>query len=163
MSARIFIFCDICNPLGIRCPEQRRGAERGDRGSRRISDDRTWFEGDVETAVQEHGWRQTPEGAHICPHCLEQGRLERFSVTIHQDAQKAGRSFIFCDCCNQKGVRNLEQRRDPKRGDHNGRRVTDGRAWVEGDSETAVDRHGWVVTGDGRHYCPKCYERHQDR
>ncbi|MCP4043254.1 MAG: hypothetical protein GY731_15065 [Gammaproteobacteria bacterium] len=162
MSVRTFVFCDICNPRGIRCPEQRRGGGRGDRGSRRISDDRAWFEGNVETAVDEHGWKLTQDGAHVCPHCLEQERLGRFPVTTHYHAPKNGRSFIFCDCCNQMGIRYVEQRRDAKRDDQHGRRITDDRAWVEGDSQTAAEQHGWVLTGDGRHYCQKCYERHPD-
>ena len=74
MSIRTFIFCDFCNPQGIRYVEQRRTIDRGDRDGRRITDGRAWYEGghdDVKTAVTEHGWAVTTEGKHICPHCQQ--------------------------------------------------------------------------------------------
>ena len=42
------------------------------------------------------------------------------------------RVIIFCDICNQQGVRYIEQQRSTQRGDDGGRRVTDGRSWYEG-------------------------------
>ncbi|MBS3954973.1 MAG: hypothetical protein KGZ88_18620 [Methylomicrobium sp.] len=68
MSIRKFIFCDICNPQGLRSIEFRRSTRIDERNGRRISDGRAWFEGDVINAV-ENGWQITPEGSHICPAC----------------------------------------------------------------------------------------------
>ncbi|MEQ1635752.1 MAG: hypothetical protein ABL903_03610 [Methylococcales bacterium] len=69
MSIRKFIFCDICNPQCIRIIEYRRAYGRHDRNGRRISDSRAWYEGELVDAVNEAGWRLTPEGQHICPTC----------------------------------------------------------------------------------------------
>lgn len=40
MSIRSFIFCDICNPQGIRTIELRRSPRENDRNGRQISDGR---------------------------------------------------------------------------------------------------------------------------
>jgi len=64
---RVIIFCDICNPQGIRYIEQNRSTLRGDSGGRRITDDRAWFEGALDAAL-EQGWLYE-DGQHICPHC----------------------------------------------------------------------------------------------
>lgn len=71
MVDRKFIFCDICNPQGVRVPEQRRNAKRDAREGRRITDGRMWFDGDIHEAVASHGWRVTADGQHVCPYCLE--------------------------------------------------------------------------------------------
>ncbi len=71
MSVRTFMFCDICNPQGIRCPEQRRTSNRDGTGGRRVTDGRSWFEGDADTAILEYGWQGTAGGLHVCPHCAE--------------------------------------------------------------------------------------------
>lgn len=70
MSQRSFVFCDICNPQGYRCVEQRRPSHRDGRDGRRISDGRAWHEGDL-AAVLAEGWTSTREGRHICPNCME--------------------------------------------------------------------------------------------
>ncbi len=162
MSIRTFIFCDICNPRAIRCPEQRRNLKRNSLIGRRLADGRAWFEGDMEIAVREHGWILTAEGSHICPHCHQRRHHQRIDVSTHNHQPDKGRSFIFCDCCNTMGIRYVEQRRHVQRGDQGGRRITDERAWVEGDPQTAVEKRGWIVTCDGNHYCPKCHERHPE-
>lgn len=157
MSVRTFVFCDICNPQGFRCPEHRRDVRRGDQDGRRLSDARTWFEGDPDTAIAEHGWIKDAEGRHVCPECVHQGRHLQYPP-LQEPATT--RRFVFCDLCNPEGVRNLELRRDGARGDRQGRRVTDGRAWYEGNSRDAVAKAGWLITSEGQHVCPDCIERH---
>ncbi|MEE9327088.1 MAG: hypothetical protein V3U71_07305 [Cocleimonas sp.] len=68
MSIRTFIFCDICNPQGIRTIEFRRSPREGNRNGRRLCDGRFWFEGNLSAAI-ESGWIDIPEGQHICPNC----------------------------------------------------------------------------------------------
>jgi hypothetical protein len=78
MSRRTFIFCDICNPMGIRYVEMRRGAAgRDPRVGRRITDGRCWFEGD-DAEARQVGW-VTVEGSgqHICPTCFSHLRSRR--------------------------------------------------------------------------------------
>jgi hypothetical protein len=74
MSIRTFIFCDICNPQGLRSIEFRRHPRR-DRTGRRLSDGRSWVEGNISSAV-ENGWSINSEGKHICPVCKEHTQLE---------------------------------------------------------------------------------------
>lgn len=73
-----------------------------------------------------------------------------------------GRDFVFCDCCNPQGIRYIELRRGPSgtRPANSGRRVTDGRAWHEGDDESAR-RKGWFVSPTA-HYCQQCAARHPE-
>ncbi len=71
MSIRKFIFCDICNPQGLRSIEFRRAPRFEDRTGRRISDGRAWFEGEFGLAVTQAGWSQTADGLHVCPGCLQ--------------------------------------------------------------------------------------------
>ena len=71
------------------------------------------------------------------------------------------RTFIFCDICNQHGLRYIEQNRSSKRGDVGGRRVTDGRSWYGGSLEEAL-KLGWMYD-DGEHICPRCHKRAQLR
>ena len=70
MSIRQFIFCDICNPQALRSVEFRRAPREDDRTGRRISDGRSWFEGELASAI-ELGWLVTGEGLHICPLCRD--------------------------------------------------------------------------------------------
>lgn len=161
MGLRSFLFCDVCNPLAIRIPEQRRDNKKGRSHGRRWTDGRAWIEHDAGTAMEEFDWRQTDEGLHVCPQCWEQKDLERHSVPEKERRSLNGRSFIFCDCCNPSGVRIVETRRFRMRGDRSGRRVTDGRAWIEGGAENPTE-DGWLTTKDGRHYCPKCRELHPE-
>jgi hypothetical protein len=67
------------------------------------------------------------------------------------------RVIIFCDICNQQGVRYIEQQRSTQRGDDGGRRVTDGRSWYEGTFAEA-EQLGWEVEAD-LHRCPRCKTR----
>jgi hypothetical protein len=66
---RVIIFCDVCNPQGIRYIEQNRSTQRGDEGGRRITDGRSWFEGPLDEALKLH-WLQE-DGEHVCPRCQE--------------------------------------------------------------------------------------------
>lgn len=69
MSIRKFIFCDICNPQGLRSIEFRRAPRISERNGRRLSDGRSWFDGDLSAAIKA-GWVLTPDGQHVCPVCL---------------------------------------------------------------------------------------------
>jgi hypothetical protein len=64
---RVIIFCDVCNPQGIRYIEQNRSTQRGDLGGRRVTDGRAWYEGSLDEALQ-LGWLHVG-GEHICPRC----------------------------------------------------------------------------------------------
>ena len=68
MSIRTFIFCDICNPQGLRSIEFRRKSRKDERSGRRLCDGRTWFEGDLSIAI-ENGWSIDANGEHVCPIC----------------------------------------------------------------------------------------------
>lgn len=70
MSIRTFIFCDICNPQGIRTIEFRRKPREGNRNGRRLSDGRFWFDGSFE-AAKASGWIENSSGQHICPFCVK--------------------------------------------------------------------------------------------
>lgn len=65
-------------------------------------------------------------------------------------------TFVFCDQCNPQHIRSLEYRRTSDRGDRQGRRITDARAWYDGELSDAVENHGWEITPEGRHLCPNC-------
>lgn len=71
------------------------------------------------------------------------------------------RTFVFCDVCNPKGVRIVEERRNPVGRDNPGRRISDGRAWFEGSTADA-EKAGWHLYVDGRHVCPRCHQRGLD-
>jgi len=66
------------------------------------------------------------------------------------------RKFIFCDICNPQGVRSIEFRRAPRSDQRTGRRLSDGRAWYEGELSAAIEKAGWIRTPDGRDICPIC-------
>ncbi len=69
------------------------------------------------------------------------------------------RTFVFCDGCNPMGIRTVEMRRSTRDRDARaGRRITDGRAWLEG-SVAEAEAAGWSVARDGRHLCPLCTAR----
>ena len=72
MTRHIFFACDICNSLGVRIPDQRRGANRDFRSGRRNTDGRAWFEGTEEQA-RECGWEIRTDGRDVCPDCLRRG------------------------------------------------------------------------------------------
>jgi hypothetical protein len=65
------------------------------------------------------------------------------------------RKIIFCDICNPQGMRPIEFRRTPRENERTGRRLSDGRAWIEGELTIAID-NGWLCTPDGQHICPTC-------
>ena len=69
MSVRTFLFCDFCNPGGLRTVEYQRCGRRPSCAGRRREDGRAWFEGTVEEAVEQHGWHCTEDGYHLCPEC----------------------------------------------------------------------------------------------
>jgi len=65
------------------------------------------------------------------------------------------RTFIFCDICNPQALRSVEFRRSPRENERNGRRLSDGRAWFDGDLSHAIDI-GWSINSEGQHICPAC-------
>jgi len=68
MSIRKIIFCDICNPRGIKTVELRRAYRENESTGRRITESRSWIEGEITDAV-ENGWLCTSDNQHICPIC----------------------------------------------------------------------------------------------
>jgi len=68
------------------------------------------------------------------------------------------RTFIFCDICNPQALRSIEFRRATRLDQRPGRRICDGRSWLEADLEDAVEKAGWQYTKDGRHICPSCQD-----
>ena len=52
-------------------------------------------------------------------------------------------------------MRPIEFRRAPRPNERGGRRISDGRSWIEGEPEIAI-RNGWIVDPEGRHICPSC-------
>ncbi len=68
------------------------------------------------------------------------------------------RHFIFCDVCNPQGLRTIDFRRKPRSESESGRRLSDGRAWFEGNSSQAR-KQGWSAMPDNRHMCPVCRDR----
>lgn len=65
------------------------------------------------------------------------------------------RTFIFCDICNPQALRSIEFRRSPREEERNGRRLCDGRAWLEGNLPDATNM-GWTIDTSGQHICPAC-------
>lgn len=157
MSIRTFLFCDVCNPRGIRTPEQRRDMQRRDTHGRRISDGRSWFEGDLEQAVNENDWVATEAGLYVCPSCDAKGLR---ADNVNRESTSGLRSFVFCDCCNPQGFRFVESRRNEDRSVRTGRRLTDGRAWLDATTREVILEKNWVVTDSDKHYCPQCIEQH---
>ena len=152
MSTRTFLFCDVCNPKGIRCPEQRRDMRRRDTQGRRATDDRAWYEGSPEQAVEDGNWVAVDGGFYLCPSCSAKG----LTVDNPNKENKGQQTFIFCDLCNPQAFRFVENRRNEHRNEKTGRRITDGRAWVDPE---AVHEKNWVTTAD-KHYCDQCVKQH---
>lgn len=150
MSIRTFIFCDVCNPLGIRCPEQRRDVHRDPLIGRRHTDGRAWVEGDSAHAISS-GWVNS-SNHYICPGCSERG----LEATDQRHENSEARTFVFCDRCNPQAYRFVEYRRSGSRFEKSGRRITDGRAWVESPGAGKLNAKGWVETEDQKHFCPQC-------
>lgn len=156
MSVRTFLFCDVCNPRGIRIPEQRRDMHRREHPGRRITDGRSWFEGTLTQAVNEHQWITDGNGSYVCPTCAARG----LRADSRNSGSKSGlRRFVFCDLCNPQGIRVVEIRRTAVRPDASqmGRRITDGRSWTTPEHMLEMN---WIVTEEGKHYCPKCVQHH---
>ncbi len=126
---------------------------RRDFSGRRITDARSWYEGDEEDAVAENNWVKIPGGFCICPRCAARGlSVDNPSADLLRGLQ----SVVFCDRCNPQGVRLIENRREGYRSDQSGRRLTDGREWIDYSSPEALLEQNWVLAEDGKHYCPQC-------
>ena len=69
MSVRTFIFCDRCNPQGIRNINRRNRSTDENKG-RRNSDGRAWFEGSIEEGI-ELGWSINAQEEDLCPSCVK--------------------------------------------------------------------------------------------
>jgi len=68
------------------------------------------------------------------------------------------RAFVFCDICNPKAIRHVEERRRSRWDDPSmGRRISDGRSWFDGTEEDARQA-GWLAEGE-RHVCPHCHRK----
>lgn len=70
MASRQFIFCDLCNSMGIRLVEERRSRFRC--GGRRRVDGRAWVEG-TRAEAQLQGWSVDDENQDVCAQCHEKG------------------------------------------------------------------------------------------
>jgi len=62
MSTRTFIFCDSCNPLGLKTKND------GFTNNRRSGDNCSWHEGNEKEAYM-LGWLKTANNGHLCPKC----------------------------------------------------------------------------------------------
>ncbi len=69
----------------------------------------------------------------------------------------AVKTIIFCDICNRDGRMSREERRTDSRST-SGRRIGDGRAWLEGGT-AAARANGWHIDEHQRHICGRCYKR----
>jgi len=76
MAIRTFVFCDVCNPQGIRYVEQRRSGNRDGTIGRRVTDGRAWREGGVSEAEQ-GGWAMDRTSRHVCPRCQSRNLHEQ--------------------------------------------------------------------------------------
>jgi hypothetical protein len=77
------------------------------------------------------------------------------AVLTDKKATMSIRKFIFCDICNPQALRSIEFRRSSRKNGRSGRRISDGRAWIEGELAHAI-KNGWSSTSDGQHVCPTC-------
>ncbi|MBU0500792.1 MAG: hypothetical protein KJ558_13705 [Gammaproteobacteria bacterium] len=67
------------------------------------------------------------------------------------------RTFIFCDHCNPIAIRFVEERRRSRWEDPTmGRRISDGRAWFDGNTDEARQA-GWII--EDQHICPHCQRK----
>ena len=80
MAIRTFIFCDVCNPLGLRTEKD------GFIKNRRETDFRTWYEGDEKDA-EKFGWSKTADGRNICPKC-QQTNVENHMTGYKNDSSR---------------------------------------------------------------------------
>jgi hypothetical protein len=157
MSIRTFLFCDVCNPRRIRTPEQRRDMQRRESSGRRLSDGRSWFEGDAEQAVNENNWVALDSGLYVCPICDAKGLS---ADNVNRKSKSSIRSFVFCDSCNPQSFRVVESRRNEDRSVQTGRRITDGRAWLDSTDPETILESNWIIAEEDKHYCPTCVKLH---
>ncbi|RIZ71977.1 MAG: hypothetical protein D0530_01085 [Methylococcales bacterium] len=71
------------------------------------------------------------------------------------------RTIISCDRCNLRRLKSIEFRRGIREGSRTGRRLSDGRSWIEADDDYAI-RNGWLFSSDGQHICPSCQAENAD-
>lgn len=83
MSIRTFIFCDGCNPQGVR------NVYENSQYDRRNSDGRSWYEGTLEDAVK-LGWEVSSDNTTLCPHCIESG----MALLLRQSQQRSNQSQV---------------------------------------------------------------------
>ena len=65
------------------------------------------------------------------------------------------RTIISCDQCNLRRIKSLEFRRGIRDNTLTGRRFSDGRSWIEVESDYVV-KNSWLFSSDGLHICPSC-------
>ena len=83
MTIRTFIFCDVCNPLGLRTEKD------GFIKNRRETDFRTWFEGNEKDA-EKCGWGKTADGNNLCPKCQQ----NQIGNTLSREQDSTSRRFV---------------------------------------------------------------------
>ena len=68
------------------------------------------------------------------------------------------KTIVFCDICNSKAIRLMDERRcNERESELGGRRISDGRHWFEGSVSDALGA-GWVKDRSGRHICSRCHD-----
>ena len=87
MAIRTFIFCDACNPQGIRTISDEV------KQCRRSCDQRSWFEGKTDEATK-IGWVMTKEGLNLCPKCQKNG-LGQFLLEKRHRIQRSAPVLKF--------------------------------------------------------------------
>jgi len=65
------------------------------------------------------------------------------------------RTIISCDQCNLRRIKSLEFRRGIRDNTFTGRRLSDGRSWIEVDVDYVI-KNGWLSSSNGQHLCPAC-------
>lgn len=124
---------------------------RRDVVGRRSTDGRSWFEGELSQAEADN-WIVDERGFYICPKCAAKG----LTIDNPNKAVRGFQTFIFCDRCNPQCFRLVEHRRGTFRSGKTGRRITDGRAWLEPATLEAIKANNWAYTADEKHYCHEC-------
>lgn len=71
------------------------------------------------------------------------------------------KTLTFCDLCNPLCIHQMDRREGLREGGRGGRRFTDNYSWIEAEPDEIAD-HGWIVTSNNRHVCPRCYAKHKD-
>jgi hypothetical protein len=73
----------------------------------------------------------------------------------------SSKTFIFCDLCNPLCLHQVDRREQSRDGLSAGRRFSDNYSWIESPEEE-IGEHGWIVTSNHKHVCPRCYAKHKD-